>query len=398
MYKKTELGLIPTNWEIRQLGFYADVTMGQSPAGYSYNQNEIGTALINGPTEFTKRHPIQIQWTTSPTKVCDENDILLCVRGSSTGRINISNGKYCIGRGIATIKSKNNASHSFLEFQVQNIVKKILSLSAGSTFPNIDGKSLKNIKSALPPLHEQRAIAQALSDIDSLINAIDALITKKRNIKQGAMQQLLTGKMRLPGFNEEWELITLGESCQFYKGKGLSKSEINTDGVYPCIHYGELFTQHKEQIINTISYTGSNDSAFFSKRNDVIMPTSDVTPNGLAKASCVKNDGIILGGDILVIRDMNEKQLNGVFLSYIIRKNKNQIMKLVSGTTVYHLYGSDMKKFELFFPPFCEQEAITKVILDMDSEIELLNQQLQKTKSLKQGMMQELLTGKTRLV
>lgn len=95
-FQKTEAGVIPCDWEIQKLEFVADIIMGQSPKGSSYNRNEKGVALINGPTEFTDRFPVKIQWTSEPTKFCQSGDILLCVRGSSTGRINISNDRYCI--------------------------------------------------------------------------------------------------------------------------------------------------------------------------------------------------------------------------------------------------------------------------------------------------------------
>jgi type I restriction enzyme S subunit len=108
-YKMSEVGVIPEEWEVKTLGDVSEIIMGQSPAGNSYNQNANGIALINGPTEFTEKYPIKIQWTTLPTKLCKEGDILLCIRGSSTGRMNISNDSYCIGRGVAAIRAKVNA-------------------------------------------------------------------------------------------------------------------------------------------------------------------------------------------------------------------------------------------------------------------------------------------------
>ncbi len=197
-YKQTEVGIIPSDWEICTLDYFAEIIMGQSPIGSSYNQHEMGVPLINGPTEFTERYPIKIQWTTLPTKYCREKDILICIRGSSTGRINISNNLYCIGRGVAAIRAKSNSNNIFLEYILHYAVKSILKLTSGSTFPNIDTKSLKSIKNALPSLPEQQAIAEVLGDVDALITALDALIVKKRQIKQGAMQQLLTGQRHGP--------------------------------------------------------------------------------------------------------------------------------------------------------------------------------------------------------
>jgi type I restriction enzyme, S subunit len=117
----------------------AEVIMGQSPDGSTYNQEGIGIPLLNGPTEFSQRYPVRIQWTSKYTKKCKKEDILLCVRGSSTGRINIADDVYCIGRGIAAIRAKSGESiNSYLEHQLIYGVQKILALTAGSTFPNID--------------------------------------------------------------------------------------------------------------------------------------------------------------------------------------------------------------------------------------------------------------------
>lgn len=184
-------------WEVKKLGEIAEIVMGQSPAGTSYNRTGHGYPLINGPTEFTDRYPIKIQWTTQPTKLCKKNDILLCVRGSSTGRMNISNDEYCIGRGVAAIRAKAGADTPFVTFQVDHAVKSILSLTSGSTFPNIDGKSIKSIELPLPPLPEQKAIAAILSDMDTEIAALEQRRAKTRALKQGMMQELLTGRIRL---------------------------------------------------------------------------------------------------------------------------------------------------------------------------------------------------------
>ena len=127
------------------------------------------------------------------------------------------------------------------------------------------------------------------------------------------------------------------------------------------------------------------------------MPTSDVTPNGLATASCLNEDNVILGGDVLVIRS-HKNILDGIFISYFISENKSKVMALVSGSTVYHLYGSHMKDFEISLPSLKEQTEIATILSDMDAEIEGLESKLEKYKNIKQGMMQNLLTGKIRLI
>jgi type I restriction enzyme S subunit len=171
--------------------------MGQSPEGISYNKMGAGVPLINGPTEFTDKYPIKIQWTTQPTKTCKDGDLLLCVRGSSTGRMNVSDDTYCIGRGVAAIRAKSGSDTRFLTYLLHSAIQRLLSFSTGSTFPNIDRKSISSIQIGLPSLTEQQSIASVLSDIDAEIAALETRREKTRALKQGMMQELLTGRIRL---------------------------------------------------------------------------------------------------------------------------------------------------------------------------------------------------------
>ena len=126
------------------------------------------------------------------------------------------------------------------------------------------------------------------------------------------------------------------------------------------------------------------------------MPTSDVTPNGLATASCILTSDIIIGGDVMVIR-VPESILKGEYLAYAIKVFRNQVMQLVSGTTVFHLYGRDMAEFKCAIPSVEEQISIVAVLSDMEAEIAKLVDRKEKTHAFKQGMMQQLLTGRMRL-
>jgi len=194
---QTRLPGFSGEWKVKRLRDAADVVMGQSPAGTSYNRIGIGSPLINGPTEFTDKHPIKIQWTSEPTKFCQKGDLLLCVRGSSTGRINSADDEYCIGRGVAAIRAKPDADTSFITYQVHSAIPSILAATTGSTFPNIDGKSIRTIAIPLPSPDEQIAIASILYDMDAEIAALEARRDKTRLLKHGMMQELLTGRIRL---------------------------------------------------------------------------------------------------------------------------------------------------------------------------------------------------------
>ena len=246
--------------------------------------------------------------------------------------------------------------------------------------------------------------AQTLSELERQVEVCRAKVKehlKKIGMvghKEVTMESLLTGKTRLPGFSEEWETKLLGDIASFFKGSSLfTKTDMSLDGKRRCIHYGELFTTYGECITEVLHGTDREEAFFRSVSNDVLMPASDVTPNGLATASCISKSDIILGGDILVIR-VPAEILNGVFLAYAIKINRNQVMQLISGTTVYHLYGRDMANFSFVMPSIQEQNAIVRILSDMDSEITALEHRRDKTIAIKQGMMQQLLTGKVRLL
>ncbi len=193
-----------------------------------------------------------------------------------------------------------------------------------------------------------------------------------------------------------WEWRQLGDVATFVIGRGLSKVDLSRNGMRPCIHYGELFKNYGERITDVLHGTDLQSNFVCSARNDVLMPTSDVTPNGLATASCIQRAGVILGGGILAIR-VPENVLDGVFLAYSIGYHRNQVMQLVTGTTVYHLYGRDMAKFRFPVPTLEEQRAIADTLSDVDGLLESLEALIAKKRAVKTAAMQQLLTGKTRL-
>ncbi|WP_419601439.1 restriction endonuclease subunit S, partial [Thiolapillus sp.] len=201
----------------------------------------------------------------------------------------------------------------------------------------------------------------------------------------------LVPRLRFPDFREAgaWEVKRLGEVCCFLKGKGLPKTAITPHGVAPCIHYGELFTDYGEVIRDTKSYTDSTNNCVKSEEEDVLMPTSDVTPNGLAKASCIKEKGVVLGGDILIIR-ANKQLAFGEFLSRYIRYKEQDVLRYVSGTTVFHLYSSSISKLKIALPELEEQQKIAHCLSSLDEVIGLQAKKVQALKQHKKGLMQQL--------
>lgn len=240
----------------------------------------------------------------------------------------------------------------------------------------------------LPGVQEQRRIAQFFQSIDQLIalhqRQHDKLFTLKKSWLQKMFPQpgTLIPEIRFKGFSEAWEERSLGEMASFFKGKGLSKSEIDPAAKEPCIHYGQLFTEYSEVISTVISRAKGGDNLFRSIANDVLMPTSDVTPRGLAKASAINESGVIIGGDIMVIR-ADKKLLLGSFLSRFIRHMEAQILQMVSGSTVFHLYSSSMERFRIKYPSMSEQQKICSHFLALDKVILKHAAQLKKLQEIK---------------
>ncbi|MBL7113102.1 MAG: restriction endonuclease subunit S [Bacteroidales bacterium] len=402
----------PGGWEVKKFEDFAEIVMGQSPEGNTYNRTGEGLALINGPTEFTERHPIKIQWTSSPTKICKKGDVLLCVRGSSTGRTNIADDIYCIGRGIAAIRGKKNNDQSYLEFQVERIVNQILKLTTGSTFPNIDSKSLKSIKILLPPLPEQKAIARVLSTWDEAIHKTNQLIDQKELRKKWLMQQLLTGKKRLPAFGGEWKEVKISEAFAFIKSYSFSRDNLtydNPDADIYCIHYGDIHAVFENDIVDLkreinvplLKKEFSNVEFEFLKDGDVIIADASEDYEGVGESIELVNVGkkkIIGGLHTIVLRDKNKLTAKS-YRAYLFNGETvlNSLRKVATGISVYGISKGNLAKIQVILPSIEEQTAIAGILQVADNEIQLLNKKLKELKEQKKGLMQVLLTGRKRL-
>ncbi|MGZ6367418.1 MAG: restriction endonuclease subunit S [Ktedonobacteraceae bacterium] len=275
--------------------------------------------------------------------------------------------------------------------------------NSGSAQPSLNRNYIYPMQVKIPPYPEQHVIAMTLRDVDALIASLDKLIAKKRNIKQATMQQLLTGKTRLPGFSGEWEVKNLKNEC-----------EVITKGTTPT-SLGKNFTT---QGINFIKIESLTDDGYIIW--DKLAFIDEETHN-LLRRSQLKNKDILfsiagaLGRTTLVKQDILPANTNQA-LALIRLKDQSCIdhlflTKYLTSPEIIRHIGSinvqaaqanlsleDIRNFEIRVPPISEQQAITAILIDMDAEIAALEQKRDKTRALKQGMMQELLTGKTRLI
>lgn len=372
-YKQTELGVVPEDWDVKEMeNFTLSVASGKSNT-----TNELGDYPIYGSTGI-------IGYRKQPDYSGDK--VLIARVGANAGTVNKVSGKYCVSDNTLMVIYQSGIDINFSYYQLINF--KLNKLVFGSGQPLITGSQIKKIAFAIPKNKpEQTAIATVLSDTDMLIERLEKLIAKKKAIKQGTMQQLLTGKKRLPGFSREWEVKKLEEIVDFSNGKA-HENFISDDGDYIVVN--SKFISSEGQVIKY-----SKQCFCPAPANSILLVMSDV-PNGKAIAKCFlvdKNDKYTVNQRICVLNP----KIDAKFLFYKINRNP-YYLAFDDGVKQTNLRKDDVLGCKLSIPKEkLEQTAIATILSDMDTEIESLEQKQEKYIMLKQGIMQQLLTGKIRI-
>jgi type I restriction enzyme S subunit len=396
-YKQTEIGAIPVDWEARPLAEGVKLLSGQHVLARHCNTDGDGVPYITGPADFPEGVIQHTKFTTEPGTVCHANDVLVTVKGSGAGTLVLSNADYCISRQLMAIR--------VTEWNTRYIYFSLLqdaSLFGAAATGLIPGLSRSDILTKIIPLPsviaEQGVIAEALSDVDELISEVDKLIAKKRDLKQAAMQQLLTGTKRLPGFSGKWEVKRLGELADIRSGGTPRTSQPQFwDGDVPwCTPTDITALDGFKYISDTsrkISIQGlKSSSAEMIPANSIVM-TSRATIGKCAinRVPVSTNQGF---KNFLPFGSVDAE-----FLYYLLLMQKQDFISLCGGSTFLEIGKVQLGAFEVHVPvKKSEQTAIAAVLSDLDAEIDALESRRDKTRALKQGMMQELLTGKTRLI
>lgn len=289
-------------------------------------------------------------------------------------------------------KKENDSLKVILEPLVHS---KINEIGTGQN-NNLSKDALKEIEFPYPNPKEQQKIASCLSSLDEVISAHSQKLDLLKDHKKGLMQNLFpqegenVPKYRFPEFTKDgvWTEKSLDEVATILKGKGISKADIVEDGELPCIRYGELYTHYNETISTVKSYTNSSpEDLILSKANDVIIPASGETQIDIAKASCVLESGVALGGDLNIIRS----KINGVFLSYYLNNaKKKDIAQMAQGIAVVHLYPNQLKTLKLQVPNPKEQQKIALCLSSLDALITTQAEKIEQLKQHKKGLLQSL--------
>ena len=275
----------------------------------------------------------------------------------------------------------------------------IRALAQGATRYNISKTQFRRIAFAIPPPREQRDIAELLSDVDRLIDSLDALIAKKRVIRAAVIQQLLIGAVRLPGFSGRWASKSLSEVGTFSRGGYIRRDQLSQTGL-PCVLYGEIYTRYSDYTAHFTSRIHPDIAvrAIPIRTGDVLFAGSGETAEEIGRCtSYIGEATAYAGGDILVFSPSGQ---NSVYLGCLLNSPAMALQKarLAQGHAVVHIGARSLEQISLVLPKLDEQEAVASVIMDFDAEIEKLEQRQDKTRALKQGMMQQLFTGRTRLL
>ena len=300
-----------------------------------------------------------------------------------------------INQHTALIRTNDKIDSKFLAYllSTEKYNNQINGLNDSGAKAGLNLSTLRNFKFiASQNKKEQTKIAEFLSAMDDKISQLSRQLELLNQYKKGVMQKIFSQEIRFKNDNGEdfgeWDEKELNEIFDFSRGEPLSKNDLDEQGQYDCIHYGELFTKYNE-VANRI-YSKTNKKANkIGKKGYILMPSSDVTPDGLARATCLNKDEVYLGGDINVLKPKTE--INSIFFSYLINSDKSRLLTCVAGTTVKHIYNKDICGLIYNFPSSIqEQEKIAGFLTAIDERIDHTTAQLTHTKQWKKGLLQQM--------
>lgn len=360
-YKNTEAGKIPEAWEAKSLGQVISLQRGHD---LTHRERRKGAVPVMGSAGQNGVHD---------TALAKAPGVVLGRSGASFGQAHYCGQDFWPHNTALYVTDFHGNDQLFTFYFLKSI--DFSRHNSGGAQQSLNRNFIYPIKVGIPSLDEQIAIATALSDMDALVSILDQLIAKKRDIKQAAMQQLLTGKTRLPGFSGEWGVRRLGDICTMKSGQGITSSEIDDYSEYPCFGGNGLRGY-------TGSHTHSGDFVLIGRQGALCGNICRVSGTFFASEHAIvvtPNSGVNVNWLSIILMDM--------------RLNRFSESSAQPGLSV-----SKLLNFTCRCPAEDEQIAIATVFSDMDAEISAIEAGRDKARHLKQGMMQELLTGRTRLL
>jgi type I restriction enzyme S subunit len=416
-FKQTETGVIPEDWGSVSLGDLKPFVTSGSRGWASY-YSEHGSLFVRisnlsrdsiyldlGDSKFVKLPPRVNEGIRTQL---NEHDVLISITADIgiVGYVDTSipTPAY-INQHIALVRlDQAKTCGKFISYFLasENTQKLFRASTDTGAKAGMSLAKVLQIQTALPPLAEQRAIAGALSDVDALLDGLDRLIAKKRDLKQAAMQQLLTGRTRLPGFSGDWKMLNMAEKSTLKARigwQGLTTAEYLQNGQFFLVTGTDFFNGRVAwSSCCFVAYERYAQDRNIQLRSGDILLTKDGTIGKVGFIDCLPGPATLNSG-VFVIRP-KDNAYDPRFLYYVLSSRifDDFLNRLQAGSTISHLYQKDFVTFSFLAPATDEQTAIAAVLSDMDAELAALEARRDKTRALKQAMMQELLTGRIRLV
>ena len=417
-YKQTDVGVIPEDWDIVQIGDLKPFVTSGSRGWASYysqhgslfvritNLSRESIYLDLTDTKFVKLPPEASEGVRTQLK---EHDVLISITADIgiVGYVDSSvsipayiNQHIALVRLAPTQVNGKFVSYFLASEKPQRLFRATTDIGAKAGMSLI---TVQKIQTALPPLPEQQAIATALSDADELIGSLERLLTKKRQIKNGAMQELLTGKKRLPGFSGEWQFKKLGEIADV-TGSGVDKKVHADETPVRLVNYMDVYRRdfiRSEILDHWVTAPSHKHKRCAVRKGDIFFTPSSETRDDIAHSAVAMEDidDAVYSYHVVRLRLIEEWDLK--FRAYAFKTHDfmSQAETICDGGgTRYVISLGKFREMTIKVPSLTEQTAIAEVLSDMDAEIEALETKLTKARQVKQGMMQELLTGRIRLV
>jgi type I restriction enzyme, S subunit len=376
-YKQTEVGPLPEDWEVAALGGLVRITSGTSPSLFRFSGSGIPYFKVEQLSNAEKYlDAINTPYLFESGDTVSGQSVIFAKRGAAIAlnKVRILKGASFMDTNLMALTPRDGLECEYLYYALGHIG--LWRFADTTSVPQINNKHVKPLPFPLPSPAEQRAIAEALSDVDALLSGLDRLIAKKRDLKQAAMQKILTGKTRLPGFNGEWEEKRLGDVIQIKKGQLITRNTL-MPGDIPVV-------------------AGGKQPAYFHAFANRFGRTITISASGASAGYVALYNEPIYASDCSTISEAESYCIDFVFYQLLLRQET--IYKSQTGGAQPHVHAKDLNPIPFTLPSIPEQTAIAEVLTEMDSELAALEARRDKTGDLKQAMMQELLTGRTRLI
>jgi len=424
-YKQTEVGVIPEDWNAELMDSVAKRGSGHTPDKQhpEYWDGDIKWISLKDSDRLDELYICDTAATITPAGIANSSAIMhaagtvVLSRDAGVGKSAIMRDAMAVSQHFMAWLCGPRLDNHFLYYWLQSKKSEFERIAFGNTIKTIGLPYFKKLKIPLPPLHEQQMVAAALNAVGALISGLDQLIAKKRDIKTAAMQQLLTGKRRLPGFGrakagfkvkeigaipEEWEVKALGELGQFKNGINKDKEDFGHG--FPFVNLLDVFGIPK--VSSDIDFGLVNSSTaerklYELRKGDVLFVRSSVKPDGVGLSTLVQEDlpDTVFSGFLIRYRDSGQLALEYKEHCFGETGFRGKLIAISTISANTNINQNALKGLQLAFPTDKrEQKAIAAVLSDMDAYIAALESRRDKTRAIKQGMMQQLLTGKIRLV